>query len=425
MALVTPHNWEAGTSEPGYKDIPITHEIGPTNLVAIRSTELNRVTQVRKTYPRDEIDQLKRSLRLTSAQNSDAIELFHQLTVLEVDDAQCARYLSRLNRLWGSDHQPDQLTPNERGNFYILVSGHCRDIAIGEIIEEEGWDPRSVAVKASVRHDISLFMAVLMQQAENVHNKPPAHEEAASITLLYELGKEEGEIDCLADYIKASPFKEDKIRDAFRYQELPTIVHEMVETKSLAYSRALLYVPLIRAYRQYTAEPEELIEARLERYILDGIDSRYGPDTISAKIQGQILVIIQQYTKEATGEQQLFSDAGWEAQLEAERAQSRRLRFGLAIRPLRDLGMLARLETQAARGERTRPILTHPEMREHLANLRRALEELAAASGVEVAHEADLTIQIVQQMELASSLVTEQEVARRIGALSVVPAVED
>jgi hypothetical protein len=44
---------------------------------------------------------------------------------------------------------------------------------------------------------------------------------------------------------------------------------------------------------------------------------------------------------------------------------------------------------------------------------------------VEVAHEADLTIQIVQQMELASSLVTEQEVARRIGALSVVPAVED
>ncbi len=425
MALVVPHRWEIEPSDLRHENAPATHEIGPTALAAIPYPLINRVAQVRKTFSTEGMDELKRAMRLTTAQNDDNIELLHQLTVVELDEGQCERYLRLLNRLWGSNHAVEELVPNDRGMFYVLISGERRDRAVGEIIEEEGWDPWGVRVAANVRHDLSLFEAVLLQQAENTHERPPAQEEAASIQLLYELAIDEGEVTSMADYIKVSPYKEGKVRDAFRYFELPSIVHDMVSSRSFPYSRALLYVPLVRTYRRYTIEPEEMIAVRLERYILEDISARFGPDTISVKVQEHIATIIQQHTKEAEGEQTLFCDTGWEAQLAAERAQIQRLRFGLAVRPLRDLSTFVRLETQAARGERSRPILTHPEMQTHLANLRKALEELAAVSGIELARGAADTAQIIEQLELSAGKQGNIPAARKIGALSMVVTPED
>ena len=261
MAAVIEHDYPDASALDTPEPI-ITREFGPDNLRAVLYPELNVVSQMRQLYETEPLEELSASIDLHG--------LMHQLTVAELTPEQCVDYLEGVNKVWKSDHGIDELAVNQAGNYYIVIAGHRRHLAIGKLIEDHGWEPDGIAIISNVHEDILAFEALKLQLSENVMAQPKPYEFAYAVRELYEVGLLEGRFSSVAAFARELEFKEDKVRNAVRYCMLPGRVRQLVERSSLSYSASLELVPLLQAYLE-REDPSDVIDEEVFTVAVKGM----------------------------------------------------------------------------------------------------------------------------------------------------------
>lgn len=169
-------------------------------------------------------------------------DLLHSPLVAEFEPEEARENLAVLNQLWGSDYQFEDLRPNQAGNYYFLVAGHRRIIAIHGI-EHEG-EP-AVYVMCNMRRGITIDDALALQITENAgHRGLPPEREAQVIVIWHKRNPQYTTMACA----KKLGVSEDKVRNAWRFHELPDSVKELAG-RALPYTRVLQLHRLAKAYR--------------------------------------------------------------------------------------------------------------------------------------------------------------------------------
>ncbi len=253
---------------------------------------LNPLTQTRKIYQYEGLEELKAAILARDENNEPRYELFHPLMVNRVNDQGAAEYLADLNLCHGTEHTVEQLTRAEDGYFYIIIAGHRRHIATGSIIIDDGLDP-STPVACSVYENLSFREALRKQIDENTHQQLSVTETARAIQASYRFGLAKGDYTSVADCIRDLPFGEYKIRNALKFCELPEEVQSLVEEEYINYGVAVALYPMIHTLHTIHAnlceeDRGEIVRNRLLEYAFRAMNNDW-TKAIALKVVGEFI----------------------------------------------------------------------------------------------------------------------------------------
>lgn len=108
-----------------------------------------------------------------------------------------------------------------------------------------------------------------MQLRENVHERPPVHDEARAIERFYrDVTRQLGEEPTKKWFAAQLGFSETKVRDALAFASLPDEIQSMTERGKLSYSVAKRLRPLQDAYEKlYRHEHESMDDDTLQEWV--------------------------------------------------------------------------------------------------------------------------------------------------------------
>lgn len=243
--------------------------------------------QVRKTYDPAYIDGLEISI------STD--DLAEPLSAAELDERDAEAYITIINTQHGTEYSIQDLTRNDSGRYFLLLAGHCRNKAIGQIIDKDPeLEASKTGVKVNVHPDISVTEAIRRQITENSYSPLTPHEDAYAIQTYYRLKlneRKDGDdyptiAECARDLVKS----ETKVREALRFCELPETLQTLVKNDELPYSYVVALHPLMHEYRR-KFDPDgsreyadEDIEHRLHAHLSIGIRNKWSADRFQQHI---------------------------------------------------------------------------------------------------------------------------------------------
>lgn len=242
-------------------------EFGPSRLEYIPLPQINVLEQNRQTYPREHILELASSMVYEEADGTVSFEMIHQTTIARLTAEQALAYLGDHNEHYGVDNQLEELTVGPDGLYHILISGHCRRLAIYQNCSDWGIEPCRALVAMSPRDEITFEEALALQIRENFHLRPSPQDDAMSILRYYQLRtRREGVEPTIAACARVLGYSSSKISDALRYARLPSEVREFAEGDHpmLSYSVAVQMFALFKAYRERFEAGGEGYERALE-----------------------------------------------------------------------------------------------------------------------------------------------------------------
>lgn len=251
--------------------------------------ELNVLTQTRKTYQAEGLEELTRAIEAVDANGRPHNELFHPIMVNRLEPAQARQYLDDLNSCHGTQHRLEDLAPDHIGMYKIVIAGHRRRLATGEIISRQGADPTVSTVPCSVYESLSFREALRKQIDENTHQQLSVTEVARAIQATYKYGIARGDYRSIGDCVRDLPFGEDKVRSALKFCELPDILQDWVEAERLPYGAAVALHPMMDGLRSYYHDmPEEAREATILEYMtayaIKIINHRWSKDVVRQQV---------------------------------------------------------------------------------------------------------------------------------------------
>lgn len=340
---------------------------GPRNIQSVPLSEINVMPQARKTFKRDALDSLKKSIRGRISLVPDdpeatiflrdeddgaqdgGYDLMQNVTINELTPAAFACYLEHVGKYWQIELDVASFVPNHRGNYYALIGGERRVRVISEIASEDGIALDKARIQSSIRF-VTLFGAMELQIDENFHEGLPAHEEAAMIERYYTFGRQEGVIRDISDVVARLPYSETKIREALRFCQLPYTVRSYVEQGLLTYGASLELYPLLDYLREVRLYDQELLDEEM----MTEAAYAMGRSVVQTaeRISGRILDMRTVDYSELFDAEQLFDTAQMQERqsrinsLRRERIQKFRDLGTDSVRKLREL---VKLERDAAR----------------------------------------------------------------------------
>lgn len=213
--------------------------------------------QYRSRYEKQDQEELAESINKENLQNP--------VLVCEMTASEAAEYLAYTNRVWNAKVDLNTFTPNQRSNFYVLVAGHKRTLAMRQIAEDQSLI--NPATAAFVTRDKSILQVMKLQGVENIHRAPIPQDKANLINQMYIFGMEKGIYSTVTEFVNDSPFSAHETYAALRYVVLPEEVKVLVDKGHMAYSTAVNLYPLYEAIYErlvFKGTPPHEIAAKLE-----------------------------------------------------------------------------------------------------------------------------------------------------------------
>jgi hypothetical protein len=242
-------------------------QVGPDTPTFLRLSDLNEMAQVRQSYDPDGIEDLARSMvrgempeglqraALSREEIGQRLVLLHPLAVgrfSSLDNAQ--RYLDDHADHYGIDipRAAESLEQAADGFYYLLIAGHRRKRALQLLRDEFGIEDDVFKIATHVFDDVEFGEALGLQLRENVHDRPPAVEEARSIERYYNHLQKTGRfvsIKKLANQLGMGPAK---VSAALAFAGLPEDVKALAigDKSPLSYSVVSKLRPLFDGYLQ-------------------------------------------------------------------------------------------------------------------------------------------------------------------------------
>ena len=278
---------------------------------------ISRLEQPRRTF--EEIPSLADSIAVHGVANP--------ITVAQLSEEACARYLDVINKVWGTVHASadlETLTLEREKKFHILIAGERRYRAIG-LLKEQGCEDcqaEEIAETCYENHfgrsevevrlmvNVSARDALDLQSAENIHKRVPPHEDARFLYEYYRFVKEDEPEYTLRGFARGVSRGEEQIRDAIRFCELPENVQDSVKLGQISYGIAIQISRLHRHSNPNVAVSKE----ELDWWVIKAITGQYKVPDFKELITG--------YIKEREGGQKSMFEIMTESQRnEFEHAQ--------------------------------------------------------------------------------------------------------
>lgn len=243
--------------------------------------------QARRVYNPDHIDGLAGSIEVDNLEEPLIVaELSYEDAVIHIQD---------LNVRYGTDYVIEDQTPNSRNRYIVLVGGHCRKLAMGQIIANDpSLTPERVGVRANVHRDISLREALRRQITENTHEPLSAQDDAYSIEQYYRLSLREDKNYSIAQCARETGKSRDKVRLALRFCQMPESLQRMVGDGSVSYTMVVELHPLLHAYKNrvdvhgHRKYDDKDIEHRLVAVIARSKEKKWSKKQLDEHIQATI-----------------------------------------------------------------------------------------------------------------------------------------
>ena len=189
------------------------------------------------------LPQPRKTFEKTDELANDILEkgLISPLLIARFNKENCEKYLKAINILWKKEIKLENLKINpEDGNYFILIAGERRLRAI-KILKKDNLLNKvfpQEKIDARICDNPSPLEALFRQASENIHQRPPAHEEAEFYASLFHLIREEKEKYPPARFAKDVGKDPETIRKAIQFSLLPRFVQNAVIKGSLVYGVA-------------------------------------------------------------------------------------------------------------------------------------------------------------------------------------------
>lgn len=289
-------------------------EVGPEQTQLVRLADFNIVTQTRREYAQDGIDELAHSMLVydQTGETVVGLKLVNPPIVGRFTASNAETYLHDLNSLFDTEHTIDDLHPAEDGTYFILIAGHRRSLSLRQAVGACGGTDESVLVRTVVLNNITFDQAFREQTIENIHDRPAVQDEAEAIAKYYLYRQKkmpEATSVSVAQCARELSLRETKVRNALKYAELPTHVKQFITDKLLTYTDGVLINDVQRAYREREAqkpgativEVEDVTDYLTETFAIRVINrrsrkdvgERFGAKEFIGMIKGEIDTVRQ------------------------------------------------------------------------------------------------------------------------------------
>lgn len=197
---------------------------------------INVMNQVRQTFDPDEQREL--------AENISQFNLLQPLSLAIFDEDHMIKHLKLVNKAWGTRFSLSRFKKQVDGTYAVLIAGERRLRSIKEIIlnatniySQQFFKDRQVAVV--FHYNIPSLTFISIQVSENIHRRPPAHEEAAYFEKYYRALKVlRGKKFSVAEFAREIGRSAQSVGQAIKFCYLPTTVRKFVEQGMLSYTIA-------------------------------------------------------------------------------------------------------------------------------------------------------------------------------------------
>jgi hypothetical protein len=231
---------------------------GPRTVREIPLSAVYELKQVRSEYSPASLQELATSMIIaedlherSEPVTSDDFDLSNPITVAYLDEAMARRYIADHAEHYQVAPTPVERVLNEEGMATLLIAGHRRKRSLEMLTDRFGMDADDITVSASVRENISFADALGLQLRENIHERPPVHDEARAIERFYrDVTEKQGERVPIKWFATRLGFSETKVRDALAFAQLPADIQAMVEHGQLSFSVVRHMRPLQEAYEK-------------------------------------------------------------------------------------------------------------------------------------------------------------------------------
>ncbi len=174
--------------------------------------------------------------------------LINPLDVAVLSRDRLVDYLDFVKETWGDKTDIDELTPDDSGNYYLLMAGHSRLAAINElewqrqlrsVENHELFQSANVICKLHPQPTPAEIVAI--QLAENIHDKPPAERAAMVLVENYRYGQRHGMWSTKSEYLQSQEGKFSKyaLDQALHFANLPARVRDFTFAGGLSYQAAI------------------------------------------------------------------------------------------------------------------------------------------------------------------------------------------
>lgn len=201
-----------------------------------------------------------------------------QLDVAVLSRDRMEDYLGFVKEIWKDETDINELTPDEAGNYHLLIAGHSRLSAIKTLDKRRRADcedsnllfqPANVWCK--LHHQPSPQEIVSFQISENIHERPPAERTAMVLVENFEYGKRHGLWATKAQYLRSCEGKFSKyaLDQALRFADLPQKVRDFTFSGRLRYQTAVALGkqrPLLAGYyrKRFELDDQQMVDRLIE-----------------------------------------------------------------------------------------------------------------------------------------------------------------
>ena len=223
-------------------------EFGPKNTAPVPLPAINEIEQIRKTYDEQAITELATSI-VHEEDGNTWFDMYNPLLATYLTPDETRQYLKEHAAFHEGSQSIDDLTPDDDGNYVILISGHRRKRAIEQLLSQHEITPECTLVNVNLRHGITFEEALVAQVRENTHEKVSPTETAKYIEQLYiYLRDKEGTQPTYRRLSMMTGISEGIISTALRFQRLPESIRLLATTHGdiLPYSTLVKLEPLMR-----------------------------------------------------------------------------------------------------------------------------------------------------------------------------------
>lgn len=223
-------------------------EFGPKNTAPVPLPAINEIEQIRKTYDPGAITELATSI-VHEEDGNTWFDMYNPLLAACLTPEEAEQYLKEHAAFHKGSQSIDNLTPDDDGNYVILISGHRRKRAIEQLLSQHDIAPECTLVNVNLRRGITFEEALVAQVRENTHEKVSPTETAKYIEQLYiYLRDKEGTQPTYRRLSMMTGISESIISTALRFQRLPESIRLLATTHGdiLPYSTLVKLEPLMR-----------------------------------------------------------------------------------------------------------------------------------------------------------------------------------
>ena len=254
----------------------VIYEVDPDIIITL--------AQVREQINPDTLEELKESIRQKGG-------LINPVLLAMFDFAEFKQYLEFINKIHGTEYKISDFKAIDYKSekvYPVLIAGHRRLEAIKQINQESKSSEEKLCVIADVHRNLNVKDALLLQIAENTHERVPIAREASVIAGAWRYYKSREPDLTIAEFARRTGRGADTVRSMLKFSTLPQKLQKLAFKKEAGIPFGAL-VQIARYADFKTSRQENLDEQAMlslaQYYLVSDMTVAEFAKFISAKIE--------------------------------------------------------------------------------------------------------------------------------------------